>query len=321
MKKKQKKVFITGAAGFVGANIVRRLIKENFDVHISLKESTDIWRLKDIISKIKLHRVSLLNKKDLEITLKKIKPNYIFHLAARGAYSTQNNLDEMINTNIIGTKNLLEASLPLDFEILISTGSSSEYGFKKHPMKETDYLEPISFYAATKSAQAYLCQVFAKLYNKPIITFRLFSVFGPWEEKTRFIPTVIKNSLDSNMVSITSGIVRRDFIYVEDVVDAFIAGANYKGPKKISGEIFNIGTEKQYTNQEVAAAINKICYKLYSVKGNLKKASFKKRYWDTDYWVADISKSKKILKWEPKFNLNDGLKENIIWLKNNSIFY
>src|SRR5581483_3388167 len=146
---------------------------------------------------------------------------------------------EMIETNIIATKNLLFASQDIPYSCFINTGSSSEYGLKRHPMKETDFLEPLSYYAVTKASATLLCQAFAKLHNKPIITFRLFSVYGPLENKTRFIPSAISAGIHDTVLPLTEGIVRRDFIYIDDVIDAYIHATHL--PAK-PGEIYNIGT-------------------------------------------------------------------------------
>lgn len=304
-------ILVTGAAGFIGANLVKKLIIFNNDIHIFVKKSTNLWRLKDNLTKIKIHYTSLNNLRQLEKTLKKINPKIIYHLATHGGYSYQTDQLEIIKTNILGTTNLLTALNSLDYQCFINTGSSSEYGFKKKPMKEDDLLEPNSFYAATKATSTYLCQVFAKTYQKPIITLRPFSVYGPYEEPTRLIPTIITNIIQKKPVKITAKDVKRDFIYIDDVIDCYL-----KIPllinKKLYGEIFNIGTGKQYSNLDIAKKIIKIMKKQVIIQ----KGAYQERKWDTNFWVADISKSKKYLKWQAKVSLTDGLKKNVKWWTN-----
>lgn len=307
---KNKICLLTGANGFVGANLTRRLLKEGFDVHIMLRNSSSIWRINDIKNRLKIHIVDITRKRDLKDLFNKIKPLYIFHLAAYGSYPHQAELSKMIDTNIKGLENIIEISKNIDYKSLIVAGSSSEYGYKRIPMGEKDLLEPASFYAATKASATLLAQVFAKTNNKPITILRLFSVYGPYEEPTRLIPVVISSALSDKKIYLTPGKIRRDFIFVNDVIDAFMQAI--KASLK-PGEIINIGTGKQYSNDEIVNAINNILKKkLIVIKGG-----YEPRKWDTDYWVADNKKAERLLKWYPKHSLNKGLKKTIEWFKKN----
>ncbi|MCM8787219.1 MAG: GDP-mannose 4,6-dehydratase [Candidatus Omnitrophica bacterium] len=306
-----KTVLVTGAAGFIGANLVYKLASLNNQIHIFVKKSSNLWRLKNIIKKIKIHYIEFNNTKQIERVVQKINPEIIYHLAAHGAYSFQTNQLEIIKTNIFGTAKLLTALNSVNYQCFVNTGSSSEYGFKNKPMKETDLLEPNSFYAATKAAATYLCGVFGKNLNKPIVTLRPFSVYGPYEEPARFIPTVITNIIQGKPIKLTAKDIRRDFIYIDDVIDCYL-----KIPlvinKKIYGEVFNIGTGQQYSNDEVANLIIKIMRK----KAIIKKGGYQERSWDTNFWVAETSKANEYLKWKAKYQLEDGLTKTVNWFKN-----
>lgn len=306
---------VTGGGGFIGANLVQRLILLGYDVHLIWKESTDPWRLKDLSPKLKFHKVSLLNKKGLTNLVSKIKPLAIFHLAAHGAYPSQTDAGEIVKVNILGTLNLLEASKNTPYQIFVNTGSSSEYGIKTKSMKETDNLEPLTFYAASKAAVTLLCQVFAKEYQKPIVTVRPFSAYGPYEEKTRFIPTAICRLLKNKTVKITGNNVRHDFVFVEDVVDAYIALLKKK--EKVSGKIINLGTGFQYTNCDVVDTIGKLTGKRVQIK----KEIYVKRVWDTPFWVADTKLAKKLLNWQARHSLEKGLAKTIDWISKHKSFY
>lgn len=301
---------ITGGAGFIGSNLTRKLIKLKYDVNLLTRPSTDLWRLKDVLPHIKFHQTDILNERELSETVQKICPSVIIHLATYSNYRNQQNFKQMIKTNINGTLNLLNASKNIDYDIFINTGSSSEYGAKNRPMRETDLLEPISFYAATKSSATLLCQVFAKEYGKPILTLRPFSVYGPHEEEDRFIPTVIKAITRNKPINLTPGKQRRDFIYVDDIVDIYIK-AMQKG-KALSGQILNMGTGKEYTNDEIVDVLFEIAGK----KTKVNKGMFPKRIWDMPHWVADISKTERLLNWSPAFTLKEGLREAYRWYNN-----
>ena len=306
---------ITGGAGFVGASLIRKLLHAGYSVNLILKKSTKLERIKDLLSKLKVYEVDLLAKNNLQKTIYKIQPSIIFHLATFSDYRNQEDFEEMVEVNVKGTMNLLLASRDIDYKVFVNTGSSSEYGFKKNPMNEKDLLCPLSFYAATKASATLLCQVFAREYHKPIVTFRPFSVYGPYEEESRFIPTIIRSIIEKRPINLTIGAQRRDFVYIGDVADAYIK--SIKKGKKLAGKILNIGTGKEYTNDEVV----KILFKLTDLKVPVKKGAFPKRIWDSSYWVADISQTQILLNWKPKTSIEEGLGKTYEWFKNAKVQY
>jgi len=305
-----KTIFITGANGFVGANLIRLLIKNNYKVHALVRKNANIWRIKDVLKNINLHTGDINDTKSLKRILNQVRPQYIFHLASYGNSSDDKNLNEMININIVGLTNLLEATLGINYKAFVITGSSSEYGFKDKPMLENDVLTPNSYYSATKASATLIAQSFALLNNKPITIARLFSVYGPFEEQNRLIPTVIKLAINDKEIFLTSGKVQRDFIYIEDVVEALLKIAK---TKLKNGEIINLGTAKQHGNDDIVRTIEKILHKKLTVK----IGKFPKRAWDTNYWVSNNQKASKLLSWRPKYNLENGLKKTITWAKQN----
>lgn len=309
----KKTIFITGAAGFIGANLTRALVTKNYNAHIIAKPESNHWRLKGLEDKITIHKGDLLDKQGLEKILLEIKPDFIYHLTAYGSYSFQKEAGKIIDVNINGTLNLLNASREIDYKALVITGTSSEYGFKEKPMKETDALQPISFYAASKASATLLSQVFAKEYKKPISIVRPFSVYGPYEEPSRFIPTIINALIQSNDINLTPGDQRRDFVYIDDVIDAYMLFL--ENDKNLSGEIYNIGTGKEYSNDEIVQTL----FNGTGKNTNINKGAFEKRMWDTSHWIADISKIKKDLNWKPKVDIEEGLKKTYDFLNNENI--
>lgn len=313
--KNKSRVFITGASGFVGANIVRHLLREHYDVHILQRTSQPSWRLKDISKLITTHKGDITNYKSLKGILEKIQPHSIIHLAAYGAYHYQVELDKIINVNIEGTRNLLEASKDIPYTCFINTGSSSEYGFKNEPMKEQDYCDPTSYYAATKLAQTHLCKIFSVQNNKPIITFRLFSVYGEYEQPGRLIPAIMTATINKKPINLSVGKQRRDFIYIDDVAHAYILGMKFRG--KHNGQVFNIGTGVEKSNDEIVKEL----FAVTGLKTQINKGFYPKRTWDTKHWVADISKSKKLLHWQPKYTTQQGLKTSYNWYRKHLNLY
>jgi len=303
-----KNILITGGTGFVGSCLVRRLVKEKNNLHLIIRKNSDKWRIKDVLKNINFHYVDLNNQKEVEKVVNKVNPKIIYHLAAYSNYL--DNSDQNLKTDIFGTFNLLNACLDKNFDAFINTGSSSEYGIKDKAMKESDVVEPNSYYAIAKATQSLLSQHLGRDKGLPIITLRLFSVYGPYEMYHRLIPTLIKNSLNGKDLKLASPKTARDFIFVEDVVDAYIKAS--KMPK-LAGHIFNIGTGKQSSLKEIVSII----IDLTNSKAKQKWGSYPDRSFDASIWVADISKANKMLKWHPKHNLRQGLKKTVNWFKKN----
>lgn len=310
-----KIVVMTGGGGFIGANLTRRLLDLDYEVHMLWKKSTDPWRLADIKNEINFHTVDILNQTYLKSLLTKINPSVIFHLATYSSYRNQEDVREIFEVSVKGTLNLLLATKDIPYKIFVNTGSSSEYGFKEKPMKENDLLEPVSFYAAAKSGQTLLCQTFSYQYKKPIVTIRPFSVYGPYEQRDRFISIIVRAVINKKTIKLTGGKQRRDFIFIDDLVDVYIKVIE-KG-HKLSGKILNAGAGDEFTNDEIV----KILFKVSGQKTKIEKGKFPKRMWDTNHWVANIETTKRLLRWKPKYSIEKGLKANYDWfLKNNSLY-
>ena len=178
-------------------------------------------------------------------------------------------------------------------------------------MSENDLLEPNSYYGVAKASQTLLCQSLAKNNNLPIVNLRLFSPYGPYEEPTRLIPILINSCLIGKDLNLVSKKTVRDFNFIDDIVDAFLKTAS--NANKLSGEILNIANGKQRTLEEVVSLI----INLTKSKSKLNWGGMKDYSPETGIWEADISKAKKLLKWQPNYDLERGIKETINWFKKN----
>lgn len=310
-----KKVIVTGGSGFIGANLTRRLLRDGQEVHLLLRKGYKTWRIADIFKQVHPHIVDLQNATALKRLFTMIEPDWIFHTAAYGAYSTQNDLDEMIETNITGLSNLLEAAKLSGFDAFVNTGSSSEYGYRDTAPKETDCLDPNSHYAITKAAATHLCQYTAKTYRLHIPTLRLYSAYGPYEEPTRLMPTLLAHALKKRLPPLVNPKIARDFVHVEDIVDAYLLAAKHK--TKELGPVYNIGSGTQ-TNMKKLVELSK---KLFKITEKPRWGSMVNRSWDTSNWVSNSNKARKVLGWKPKFSLQQGLSSTYTWLENNQQAY
>lgn len=309
-----KKVLVTGATGFIGANLTRKLVKRNYEVHILIRKSSDVWRIKDIIPKLHTHQIDLLKKQHLSKLISAIKPNAIFHLANLGLYGGFDSpIEESIKINLVGTINLIKSAHYTNYKCLINTGSSSEYGDKLFPMKENHLCQPSTNYALTKLAGTLYAQAYAKKNHKALATLRLFSPFGPFDHPARFISQTIIKLLRNEEILIKSPYVVRDYIFIDDVIEAFLVCM--KNSNKLSGEVFNIGSGKQTTIHRVLQLLKSEI----KSKSQIKYDTLSRK--ENNMWQADIKKAKQKLGWYPKTTLTEGLKETVKWFKENSHLY
>ena len=306
LKKISTPILITGAKGFIGSNLLRKLVHEGYKTNIILKSKNKSWRIKDILKKTNIIVEDLNNFKSINKIINNLKPKTIFHLATYGAYEHQNEIEKIRKVNLDVTINLLKTCSKQGFKTFINTGSNSEYGFKKKPMKETDLLEPNSYYAIFKAAATLFCQYESISKKLPIITVRPFHVYGPYEENTRLIPILISKLLNNQCPPLVAPNIVRDMIYIDDVVDFYLMIASKQAT---NGGIFNIGSGYQRTIKEVYFSISDI------INSNLKPKwnSMNSRSWDQTLWKADMSIVKKRFKWKPKNNLKQGLAKTINW--------
>lgn len=306
-----KRVIITGGTGFVGSNLTRRLLVDGHQVHLLVRPSYNPWRIQEIQKDVQLHQIDFTQRDDLANIIKMIKPDWVFHLAAHGAYSWQTDLRQMVETNIIGTINLVEACLKTGFEAFINTGTSSEYGFKDHSPSEEERLEPNSHYAVTKASASLFCNYVARSKGLRIYTFRLYSVYGPYEDPKRLIPTLIRYGLKGTLPPLVDPDIAHDYIYIDDVVDAYILAASTH--KQDLGVVYNVGTGKQTSMREVV----EIACKILKIKIEPKWSTLQNRIWDTHTWVADNRLIKEKLNWQPKYSFEEGFRKTIEEVINN----
>jgi len=309
-----KRILITGATGFVGACLARRLVGMGSQVAAIMRENSDTWRINDILKDIRVCHGDLLDQEQVRQIVKDTRPEIIFHLATYGAYSFQNRIDRIFDTNILGTLHLITALTGTEFDILVNTGSSSEYGVKDNPMAESDLLEPINVYGASKASATLLCQSLARSMDLAVVTLRLFSAYGPYESGGRLIPYIITSCLGGKDLDVTKGEQRRDFLFVEDIVESYLMAAS---SRRHAGQIFNIGSGKGYMIKEVIQKIVEQVGNPVSVRWGA--VPYRKGEMWT--WQADISRAESVLGWTPGTSLEDGLRKTIEWFRGNMHLY
>lgn len=306
-----KRVIITGGTGFVGANLARRLLQEGHEVHLLVRQGFAPWRIEEIRADVRLHEVDLGNRESLLPVIDEIRPDWVFHLATHGAYSSQNDLSQIVRTNILGTVNLVEACLKSGFEAFVNTGSSSEYGFKDHAPSEKEWLEPNSYYAVGKASATLFCRHTAQSRGVLLPTLRLYSVYGPYEEPARLMPALIVRGLRGELPPLVNPDVARDYVYVDDICEAYLLAATRTGQEP--GAVYNLGTGVQTSLGEVVSTARK----LMNITAEPQWGAMPNRQWDTSVWVADHRKALDELGWRPEFTFERGLGRMHVWFLEN----
>ena len=302
---KNQKVVIFGATGFVGAHLVRALLKSEANIVLAVRDSSNIKSYSDIRNRVEVIECDLLDEKSLTF-LTQVEPDYVYNLAARGVDDPNGEPSSMFQVNTYGSFTLLNKLKETRVKKFIHVGTAYEYGCNINPIDEEALLGPKNHYAASKLAGSVYAQTFCKTDNLPMVLVRCFTAYGPGQGRTFFIPEVITSFLEGREVEVTSGKQIRDFLYIDDLITGLLLAA-----KGENGEVFNIGGGKGYSVKDVVMKIGD----LLDENKKIKFGAIEHRTNEIWEMVADISKIKYKLGWVPQVSLEDGLHKTILFYK------
>jgi UDP-glucose 4-epimerase len=303
-----KKILVTGANGFIGSHMLKKLkgssllTATTYDDPSTIRKTPVNWKNLDITDAVAVQRL-----------IKEEQPQIVFHFGALlGAERSYEFTEKALSTNLLGTNNLISALAAhcKHLERIVLLGTSEEYGnCKSIPCTEDQPVHPVSPYSLSKVAATQLAILYHELFQLPIVILRPFIIYGPGQSPGMMIPELIKHGLEGIDFPMTSGKQTRDFLYVDDFIEAILSAA-------VSfdsiGEIINIcsGTERSII--EVA----EIVHRLMNTKMKLLVGAFP--YRENEIWriYGNNEKAKKLLAWEPKTSLEDGLSKTIFWYRN-----
>jgi nucleoside-diphosphate-sugar epimerase/glycosyltransferase involved in cell wall biosynthesis len=301
-------IVVLGAGGFVGANLLRRLLKHREDV-FGVVRSLPTWRL-DGIDRRHILEADLIDLAAARNLVTNVRPRTIFNCVAYGAYSFETDFDLIYRTNFSALVQLVELLAETDFTAFIHAGSSSEYGTKSAGPLEEGSLQPNSHYSVSKAAASNYIAYAGKVRRLPIVNLRLYSVYGPLEDTSRLIPNLVAKGLNGSFPPLVDPNTSRDFIYIDDVCDAFAQAAARLTPD-IYGEALNIGTGRGTTIRQLA----KIAADVFAIGEEPIFGSMAGRSWDLPDWYAAPGKAERLLNWTAKTDLATGLKLTSEWVR------
>ena len=309
------KVLVTGGAGFIGSHIVERLLRggeevvvvDNFDPYydIRLKEkNVEMFKGNPNYTFV---RGNILDRELMRPIIKEV--DAVIHMAAQaGVRASIENPRKTFEVNAYGTFQLLELCMDSDVKKFINASSSSVYGKVKYlPIDEEHPKEPISPYGVSKLSAEHYCRVFYEVYGLKTVNLRYFTVYGPRMRPDLAISIFTRNALQNKPIEIFGdGSFTRDFTYIDDAVELTIKCLN---SSNANGETFNVGSGKRITILDLAKKIIEI----NNSKSRIVFSDRKKG--DMEHTQADISKAMKVLGYNPKYSLDEGLKVFSEWVR------
>ncbi len=296
-------ILVTGAGGFIGASLLKALLAARSDVYGIVRKPN--WRLTDV-KHVQLRFVNLENSSELNTCLGEIKPRTIFNLSAHGAYPDQNNFESITRINLSSTKWLADWCA-LNQCGLVHAGTSSEYGLNCSAPSEEDTCKPNSAYAVTKLAATQMLELLCGSSNLSATVLRLYSVYGPLEEPKRLIPTLIRMGIRRELPPFSPREVTRDFVYIDDVINAFIVSA--VSQIGLPGfRVFNICSGEAVSMEQVASTAR-------TLFGINEEPCFGPalRQWDLSKWYGNPELAKEEINWQSHTKFEDGLKKTLDW--------
>lgn len=306
-----RRVLVTGGAGFIGSSLVRKLLKEDYKVTILDNMSVG---LRDNIPKSNRLRLITGDVRDFELLSKVIiGHSHVIHLAAQAFIPLSYELPlQIAETNAIGSINLFRACVDRNIKRLVHISSSEVYGSAQYsPMDENHPMCPQSTYAVAKVAGDLWAQTFNWEHKLPVVILRPFNTFGPWETLPYFIPEMIRQCLKEPMIHVGNLESSRDFTFAKDTVKAIMCALE---AENVEGEVINIGTCRTFKMKDILALIQK-----ETGTENKKVVHDRKRFRpkDVKLLTTDNTKARKVLGWAPETEFEEGIRETIKWYREN----
>jgi polyisoprenyl-phosphate glycosyltransferase len=308
IKSLQGPILVLGSSGFIGANLYKTIAEHRSDVFAVVRQEKG-WRLSDVPD-TQIIQSDVRDSAAVRNLIDNIRPKTVFNCIAYGAYSFEEEVSRIYETNFQSLIRLVEALSHTSIAAFVHAGSSSEYGTNSSFAQEDAFCDPNSHYSVSKIAAANYLRFMGKHHKFPSVHLRLYSVYGALEDTSRLIPTLLKNALMGTLPQFVRGDVSRDFVHVSDACHAFVSAALSISPSNY-GEIFNVCSGNKTTIAELVA----IARDAFNVQEEPRFGTMGDRKWDVSDWYGDPRKAKQQLDWTATTDLRAGLEITANWIR------
>jgi nucleoside-diphosphate-sugar epimerase len=312
-----RRVLVTGATGFIGAALLHALAALGSEDLVALRRrSSDMSRLRSVPGPLRFVEADLRNAGEVREAIRQARPQVVFHCAVYGGIQGQSDADVIHATAVEGTANLLTSLADEGgCDLLVNSGSSSEYGVTHGPMRETQPLGATSGYGAAKAAATALCQA-AHLHGRiATATVRPFSTYGPLEDQGRLLPSVLRALVAGEAPKVGSGRQPRDWIYVGDLVELYFRVATEPSAR---GLIFNGGGGRDATVRQMVEAAVEAMARATGRRIEPAWGAVIDRPDEPARWCADMARAADLLGFRPRTDLHGGVARTVAFALDSS---
>lgn len=303
----QRPVLMTGATGFLGRHLCRRLVSLGAEVHgLTRKVVRDDNA--DVDLDVIWHAGDVTDPASLRGAVNRASPSVVFHLAAYGTTFDQVDRNACFDVNVRGSVNLWDAIANQECR-LIAAGSCGEYGQLRGAAREDDVCQPSGAYSATKHAGVSLLGALGRETGREVVILRPFGPYGPGDRSDRIVPFVVRRLVSGQDVEVTAGEQLRDYTFIEDQIDAFVLAATSPLPE--TGRIYNIGSGRSISLKELVTAIARTVSEEALARVHFGARAY--REGEVAEMVADIGRAQRELGYQPTTSLSEGLRRTVEW--------
>jgi len=305
------KYLVTGATGFVGSWLVRRLIADGHSVAVMTRQSSDLWRIRPWLSSVLQINGDLNRMNEMAASIRSFAPETIFHLAWTGGNSSRFLNDAaQVYANVPGSLELMRIATETGVRTFINFGSCVEYGQYSIPVRESDPVLPTNLYGRAKYVVEELGMALASASGFRFASMRLFWAYGPADDEARLMPSLIRKMLSGQRYAMTAGEQLWDYLYIEDAIEAIVRVANTSSAQGI----FNLGSGRPEKLGTVALQIAMLA----GEQSLLGLGDIPYGAQQVMHLEADITRLRTATGWEPHVDLPRGLLQTVEWYKKGS---